>query len=392
VTALAILEPLGNKFRKIEVVKHLRTEELEIIKELGKKFSNNDIFFEIEGNSKLVLHLRVLDIRKFKESVNDLLRRYDLNSGDSVLSTLIANIESIGSYGIKGGKRIFVDYNKERKVSQRKSKILQRGSFFYAKENSFLRSNNNVPDQFVNRILQGNSLNVLKSFPSNCIDIVLTSPPYNFGLGYDTSEDGVDWKRYFEGLYAIFEECIRVLKFGGRIIVNIQPLFSDYIPSHHLVSNFFISRKLIWKGEIMWEKHNYNCKYTAWGSWKSPSSPYLKYTWEFLEIFCKGSLGKEGSTNHIDITGDEFKKWVNAKWDIAPERHMTKYGHPSMFPEELVKRALKLFSYRNDIVLDPFNGVGTTTLVAKKIGRRYIGIDLSEEYCRSAEKRLMEVL
>ena len=389
---MAILEPLGNKFRKIEVVKQIRAEELEIIKEIGKKFSTDALLFEIDGNSKLILYLRVLDIRKFKETVNDLLHHYDLNLEDSVLSTLISKIESIGSYGIKGGKRIFVDYNIERKVSQRKSKIRQRGSIFYTEEGSFLRKNNNVPDQFVNRILQGNSLNVLKSFPSNCIDIVLTSPPYNFGLGYDTSEDGVDWKRYFEGLYAIFEECIRVLKFGGRIIVNIQPLFSDYIPSHHLVSNFFINRKLIWKGEIMWEKHNYNCKYTAWGSWKSPSSPYLKYTWEFLEIFCKGSLGKEGSTNHIDITGDEFKKWVNAKWDIAPERHMTKYGHPSMFPEELVKRALKLFSYRNDIVLDPFNGVGTTTLVAKKIGRRYIGIDLSEEYCRSAEKRLMEVL
>jgi len=392
VTALAILEPLGNKFRKIEVVKHLRTEELEIIKELGKKFSNNDIFFEIEGSSKLVLYLRVLDIRKFKESVNDLLRRYDLNSGDSVLSTLIANIESIGSYGIKGGKRIFVDYNKERKVSQRKSKILQRGSFFYAKENSFLRSNNNVPHHFMNKILQGDSLDVLKSFPSNCIDIVLTSPPYNFGLGYDTSEDGVDWKRYFEKLFAIFEECIRILKFGGRIMVNIQPLFSDYIPSHHLVSNFFISRKLIWKGEIMWEKHNYNCKYTAWGSWKSPSSPYLKYTWEFLEIFCKGSLGKEGSTENIDITGDEFKKWVYAKWDISPERQMKKYGHPAMFPEELVRRALKLFSYKNDVVLDPFNGVGTTTLVAKKTGRRYVGIDVSDIYCKIAQRRLLEVL
>ncbi|MCS4537870.1 MAG: site-specific DNA-methyltransferase [Thaumarchaeota archaeon] len=389
---MAILEPLGNKFRKIEVVKQIRAEELEIIKEIGKKFSTDALLFEIDGNSKLILYLRVLDIRKFKETVNDLLHHYDLNLEDSVLSTLISKIESIGSYGIKGGKRIFVDYNIERKVSQRKSKIRQRGSIFYTEEGSFLRKNNNVPDQFVNRILQGNSLNVLKSFPSNCIDIVLTSPPYNFGLGYDTSEDGVDWKRYFEGLYAIFEECIRVLKFGGRIIVNIQPLFSDYIPSHHLVSNFFISRKLIWKGEIMWEKHNYNCKYTAWGSWKSPSSPYLKYTWEFLEIFCKGSLGKEGSTKNIDIIGDEFKKWVYAKWDISPERQMKKYGHPAMFPEELVRRALKLFSYKNDVVLDPFNGVGTTTLVAKKLGRRYVGIDVSEEYCRIAKKRLMEVL
>jgi len=56
----------------------------------------------------------------------------------------------------------------------------------------------------------------------------------------------------------------------------VQPLFSDYIPSHHFISNFFIQKKLIWKGEILWEKNNYNCKYTAWGSWKSPSNPYLK--------------------------------------------------------------------------------------------------------------------
>ncbi len=90
----------------------------------------------------------------------------------------------------------------------------------------------------------------------------------------------------------------------------------------------------------------------------------------------------------IDITGDEFKKWVYAKWDIAPESNMKKYNHPAMFPEELVTRLLKLFSYQDDVVLDPFNGVGTTTIVAYKSGRRYIGIDISEEYCKTAGERL----
>ncbi|MCL5067544.1 MAG: site-specific DNA-methyltransferase, partial [Thaumarchaeota archaeon] len=202
------------------------------------------------------------------------------------------------------------------------------------------------------------------------------------------SEDGVDWNKYFQKLFQVFDECIRVLKFGGRIIVNTQPLFSDYIPSHHIISNHFIEKKLIWKGEILWEKNNYNCKYTAWGSWKSPSNPYLKYTWEFLEVFQKGSLKKEGIKEDIDITGDEFKKWVVAKWTIAPERNMKKYNHPAMFPEELVARSLKLFSFKNDIVLDPFNGVGTTTAVAKKLGRRFLGVDVSKEYCSVAEKRL----
>jgi DNA modification methylase len=127
------------------------------------------------------------------------------------------------------------------------------------------------------------------------------------------------------------------------------------------------------------------------GGWKSPSSPYLKYTWEFLEIFCKGDLKKPGKKESIDITADEFKRWVLAEWAIAPERNMKKYGHPAMFPEELVERVLKLFSYRGDVILDPFNGVGSTAVVAKRLGRIYLGIDTSEEYCKTAERRLKEV-
>ena len=120
---------------------------------------------------------------------------------------------------------------------------------------------------------------------------------------------------------------VSVVKYSGRIIINVQPLFSDYIPSHHIISNFFMQNKMLWKGEILWEKNNYNCKYTAWGSWKSPSSPYLKYTWEFVETFCKGDLTKRGDKENIDITADEFKQWVVAKWSIAPERRMKEYGH-----------------------------------------------------------------
>lgn len=139
------------------------------------------------------------------------------------------------------------------------------------------------------------------------------------------------------------------------------------------------------------DKHNWNCKYTAWGSWKSPSNPYLKYTWEFLEVFCKGNLKKQGSSKNIDISAEEFKKYVIAKWEIAPERNMKEYGHPAMFPENLVERVLKLFSYKEDVILDPFNGVGTTTAVAKRLSRKYIGIDISKEYCKKAEERIKKI-
>lgn len=253
---------------------------------------------------------------------------------------------------------------------------------------TFNTDNNEFPQHLTNQIVAANSLDVLKQLPDNCVDLVFTSPPYNFGMGYDTHEDKTDWPTYFNMLWEIFDECIRVTKYGGRIIVNTQPLFSEYIPSHHVISQGFIDRGLIWKAEILWEKNNRNCAYTAWGSWKSPSSPYFKYTWEFLEVFCKGTLIHKGNSKLADITGNEFKIWVDAKWSIAGERNMKNYGHPAMFPVELAYRTLKLFSFQNDVILDPFNGAGTTTFVADKTGRRYLGIDLSEEYCATAKNRI----
>lgn len=243
----------------------------------------------------------------------------------------------------------------------------------------------------LNNIYNLDCLVGLKQIPDNYIDIIVTSPPYNFDMEYDEYKDKKSWNDFFNWLNEVWKECFRVLKPSGRLCVNIQPLFSDYIPSHHIISNQLLNIGFLWKGEILWEKNNYNCKYTAWGSWQSPSSPYLKYTWEFVEIFCKNDLKKRGDKENIDITGDEFKEWVYAKWSIAPERKMKEYGHPAMFPEKLVERLLKLFSYRGDIVLDPFNGVGTTTYVAKQLGRQYIGFDISKTYCNKAIERLSKI-
>jgi DNA modification methylase len=93
----------------------------------------------------------------------------------------------------------------------------------YSKE--FTKENNDFPIEFTNKIINANSLDILKQLPDNCVDLVFTSPPYNFGMGYDTHNDKTDWPKYFEMLWSIFDECIRVVKHGGRIIVNTQPLF-----------------------------------------------------------------------------------------------------------------------------------------------------------------------
>lgn len=284
------------------------------------------------------------------------------------------------------------DITKERKVQNRREKEEARGKYFYAKNNKFSVENNPMPVEFMDKIICGDSQLVLKELPDNCIDLIFTSPPYNFGLDYEGSEDAFPWNSYFKVLFGIFEECIRVLKYGGRIVVNIQPLYSDYIPTHHIISQYFMRERLIWKAEILWEKNHYNCKYTAWGSWKSPSSPYIKYSWEFLEVFCKGALKKTGDSKNADIDADSFKEWVYGKWTIAPERNMKKYDHPAMFPVELSDRVLKLFSFKSDIIMDPFAGVGTTCLSAKMNQRHYLGIDISPEYCQTAEDRLRTLL
>ena len=263
---------------------------------------------------------------------------------------------------------------------------------FYANENGFSKDVNEVPSELVDTIICGDSLNEIKNLPDSCIDLILTSPPYNFGMDYDNTEDAFDWDKYFSDLFSVFDECIRVLKYGGRFIINIQPCFSDYVPTHHFISYYMMQKMMIWKGEVIWDKQNYNCKYTAWGSWKSPSNPYLKYTWEFIEIYSKGDIKMFGDKESVDIDAESFKKWVVAKWDIAPEHTMSRYGHPAMFPEEIAYRCLKLFSYKNSIVLDPFAGAGTTCVVAKKTQRHYIGIDISKEYCDTAEERIHSIL
>ena len=354
---------------------------------LNKCFHSDD-FYVTRNDNEMEIWLRQVNLEKLVLAVN----KIGDNDGKKVMLQVYHAVESIRSYGVNGNKRLYVGYNDERKVIGRKEKEIRRRKHFYANDYDYRRENCRLPTDFSNRIICGNSAETLKKLPDNCVDLVFTSPPYNFGLDYEENSDAADWESYFGQLFTVFDECVRVLTYGGRIIVNAQPLFSDYIPSHHIISNYFMRKRLIWKGEILWEKNNYNCKYTAWGSWKSPSNPYLKYTWEFLEVFCKGDLKKPGEPANADIRADQFKEWVVAKWSIAPERRMKDYGHPAMFPEELAKRAILLFSFRDDVVLDPFNGVGTTTAVAQRNGRRFLGIDIVPEYCATAKDRLTDAL
>lgn len=358
--------------------KTLKIENIYNIDDINKALPllNSSGINTLTDKTNIILNFDTVDIK--------LLETIKYNP---LIQKTIEELYKIRSFSSSNGKIVFKSFNKDKRVKNKKENSKKRLAYEYYKK-EFSKTNNELNKKFINKIHCADSLDIIKKFPDNCIDIVLTSPPYNFGINYENTNDVNIWEDYFDKLFNIFRECVRVLKDSGRIIINVQPMFSDYIPTHHLISNFFLKEGLIWKGEIIWEKNNYNCKYCTWGSWKSPSSPYLKYSWEFVEIFCKNSLKKEGDKNNIDIEAEEFKKLVYGKWSIAPERNMKKYKHDAMFPEGLVKRLLKLFSYKNDIVLDPFNGAGTTTKVAKQLNRKFIGIDISEEYCKTAINRL----
>ena len=105
-------------------------------------------------------------------------------------------------------------------------------------------------------IICDDALSALKTIEDNSVDIVLTSPPYNFDIEYDTHNDNDDAHNYIDTLVSIFDECSRTLKDGGRLIVNIQPNYKDYFPTHHYLTTAMVDSGLIWRGEIIWLKNN----------------------------------------------------------------------------------------------------------------------------------------
>ena len=241
-------------------------------------------------------------------------------------------------------------------------------------------------DELVNGIICGDSLEVMGRIPSNSIQLAITSPPYNLDIKYDNHMDNLKYDDYLNWMKKVFVETERVLVDGGRFALNIAPTsIKNFRPIHHDFSNILRDVGMIMRTEIIWYKQTMR-KRTAWGSWKSPANPHIVPSWEYVLVFSKGSWSLKGDKKNIDITADEFKKYSDGFWHIPPERN--RHGHPTPFPEELIYRLIKFYSYENDIVLDMFGGSGTVAVVAYRTGRRFIHIDISKKYCETAEKRL----
>ncbi|MFN4073592.1 MAG: DNA-methyltransferase, partial [Thermus sp.] len=228
----------------------------------------------------------------------------------------------------------------------------------------------------------------MEHIPDETVHLAFTSPPYNVGKDYDLDLSLEEYKAFIGRVGA---EVYRTLVPGGRYVINVANVGRNpYIPYTALFWQVHMEIGFIPMGEIIWVKGkgaNGNC---AWGSWKSAKAPRIRDIHEYLLVMAKEST-KRPDKGESTITDEEFLRSTLSVWEIPPES-AKRVGHPAPFPLELAERVIQLFSYRGDLVLDPFAGSGTTLVAAAKLGRKYVGYEIVEEYVRLAEKRLKSLV
>ena len=263
------------------------------------------------------------------------------------------------------------------------------------------------------KIINGNCVEVLKTFPESFIDLVVTSPPYNVGIQYDTHIDNTEMDDYWTWTEKWLVQIYRTLKDDGRVAINI-PLevnVQDRGGRIFFVSEFYqIMKKVGFKffGIVDLEEDSpHRSKTTAWGSWMSPSSPYIYNPKECVILAyknkhikkVKGEPQWKGEPTQVEQEDGTYKTKVVYKEEDKREFIELVYGQwkylndsrpltKATFSMDIPTKAIKILSYKNDIVLDPFAGSGTSLVAAQILDRRWIGIELSPNYCQVAETRV----
>ena len=251
---------------------------------------------------------------------------------------------------------------------------------------------NEFPNELLNTIIASSCEN-MKDIPNNSLHLMITSPPYNVSKEYDND---LSLNEYLSLLKNCFTETYRVLVDGGRACINIANIGrKPYIPLSDYVSKIMIEIGFNMRGEIIWNKSAGAGISTAWGSFQSASNPILRDVHEYILIFSKGNYKRERDKEEKElrkdnITKEEFIEWTKSVWTMNPES-AKRIGHPAPFPEELPNRLIKLFSFTNDIVIDPFMGSGTTAIAAIKNNRNFVGYEINQEYINLANNRILNL-
>ena len=251
----------------------------------------------------------------------------------------------------------------------------------------------------MNKIYCMDALELLRQIPDNSINLMVTSPPYNASRPYDIYNDNINFSDYIGCLNKIWQECIRILAPDGKLVINIADQYSrtkEYglrfcLANHYHILKFF-ENKLYHYDTIIWQKNrfsNITGGKPLFGSYPYPTNFLFLSNYEYILVFKK--QGKRQINREIKeksrVLKKEFFEYTKGVWIFNGE---SSSNHPAIFPEELPKRCIKLLSFYQDIVIDPFCGIGTTCLVAKQLGRKFIGCDISQEYVNIANKRLSQ--
>ena len=267
-------------------------------------------------------------------------------------------------------------------------------------------------ENYINRVLNGDTIEVMSEMPEGWVDLIVTSPPYNVGIQYDTHNDEIVMDEYWEWSEKWLTEAYRLLKDDGRIAINIPYEVNVQARGGRV---FFASelyqvmKKIGFKfyGIVDLEEDSpHRSKTTAWGSWMSPSAPYIYNPKECVILAYKKNhikkvkgepqwkgepyLTEEGKNKvaYSEQDKKEFMELVFGQWKyFADTRSLTK----ATFSMDIPEKAIKILSYRNDVVLDPFNGSGTSCVAAVVHDRRWVGIELSENYCEIAKQRIQSL-
>ncbi len=244
---------------------------------------------------------------------------------------------------------------------------------------------NPIPPEFLDRIFC-HSAEAMTELPDCSVHLMVTSPPYNVGKDYD---EDLSLDDYLAFLQRVWKETLRVLVPGGRMCINVANLGrKPYIPLHAFIAEQAIRLGFLMRGELIWNKAASASPSTAWGSWKSAGNPTLRDVHEYILVFCKETFKRQNPDKRLStITRDEFLEYNKSVWNFAAEP-ARKVGHPAPFPVELPRRLIQLYTFENEIVLDPFMGSGQTAIAALKSNRHYAGYEIDSKYIELAQERI----
>jgi len=272
---------------------------------------------------------------------------------------------------------------------------------------------------WINKVVCMDCLEGMKQMPEGCVDLVVTSPPYNCRKDYGNFEDQLPWPRYYEWIRGVISECYRVLVPGGVLALNVPSVvrwqtdhryfdtWSDFDPNYKTHRN---GEMVVGKGRIepvgfilfdmmrecdphirepiIWVKGSEGNAICSDYRMGCDSDPYMRPAHEFILLGSKGRWFHRGGTGRRGGDAVPFLDETKDVWFIPPARFD---GHPAVFPDELPSRLIKLFTHAPDaLILDVFMGIGTTALVAKQLGRRFIGFEINPTYVDICNQRLSQ--